>query len=100
MGWWRLALVGVVPPDARHLLLLGDLLRWHWRRYFRDKEEEENRGVHGTSGLSRASGALPSAGATTNHDDGASRHVHGSRRTARLLSSRLRSLWSEVRVSD
>merc|ERR1712136_716906 len=99
---------GVVPPDARHLLLLGDLLRWHWRRYFRDKEEEENRGVHGTSGLPRARGAVSSAGATTNHDDGAdgasangnhdcaSRHVHGSRRAARLLNSRLR----EVRVSD
>merc|ERR1712136_280621 len=121
---------GVVPPDARHLLLLGDLLRWHWRRYFRDKEEEENRGVHGTSGLPRASGALPSAGATTNHDDGAdgdlrkpcahgdctgadwdgasangnhdcaSRHVHGSRRTARLLSSRLCSTLGEFRMSE
>merc|ERR1711945_80651 len=39
------------------------------------------------------------ASANGNHDC-ASRHVHGSRRTARLLSSRLRSLWSEVRVSD
>merc|ERR1712211_174659 len=74
--------------------------------------------------------AVSSAGATTNHDDGAdgdlrkpcahgdctgadwdgasangnhdgaSRHVHGSRRTARLLSSRLRSTLGEFRMSE
>ena len=54
----------------------------------------ENRGVHGTSGLSRTSSALPSAGATTNHDDGADgdlRKPHGSWRTARFVSSSLHS---------
>ena len=81
--WRRLAVVGVVPLDARDLLFLGALLLGHRWRHLCISEEEEDGGAHGSRCL-RSTADLPGArgrsrtcaGATAATDDDDCAHHH------------------------